>query len=58
MTDSKCPRCDEWFDRYEDHDTQHLEERRVEALERIADRIEKATDAFIEKYGDALKELA
>ena len=39
MTDWKCPRCDRWFE-YEDHDTDHIAERQVEALERIAKALE------------------
>lgn len=59
MTDSKCPRCEDWFDSsYESHDTAHLEERKVEALERIANRFDKATDEFIARYLEALQDLA
>jgi hypothetical protein len=57
MTQSKCSRCDDWWEPDDDHDFQHLEERKVEALERIADRFDKATAEFIEKYRDALREL-
>lgn len=33
---TKCGRCGDWIDAGWDHDFQHLEERKVEALEKIA----------------------
>ena len=42
MTDWRCSRCEEWYEG-DGHDPSHYVQRQVEALERIAENLDKFT---------------
>ena len=44
---TKCSRCGDWISGYEEHDFQHLEERKVEALERIAEALSQKPPTYV-----------